>query len=162
MRSVRRASTPLPPLIALPLAFWACGGTGGGAPVVDAGAGAGGPPDAGMVAPDAAAGADADVVAMDAGEVDAGEVPDAGMFAPDASAVDAGPPDSGVMPCRYPAGAIEPMTLDEVMSPYRWPRALDGAGAARELDLERAFCADDPATDWAASDVILFVTAPAW
>jgi hypothetical protein len=141
---MRRASTPLPPLMILPLAFWACGG--------DARSGDAGPrADAGVR--DAAA---ADASGADAGAEDASAL-DASDLAPDSGALDAGPP-----PCRYPEGATEPMALDAVISAYRWGRALDGAGNAAALDLTRAFCDDDPLIDWAPFDALLFISAPAW
>jgi hypothetical protein len=140
---MRRASTPLPPLMILPLAFWACGGDPGtGSSERDAGPRA----DAGL----------SDASAEDASALDAGAA-DASDLAPDSGALDAGPP-----PCRYPDGATEPMALDAVITAYRWGRALDGAGNAAALDLTRAFCDDDPLLDWAPFDALLFVSAPAW
>jgi hypothetical protein len=140
---MRRASAALPPLMILPLAFWACGGS----------------PTSGELERDAGlrdAADSADASGADAGAEDAGAL-DASDLAPDSGALDAGPP-----PCRYPEGATEPMALDAVISAYRWGRALDGAGNAAALDLTRAFCDDDPLIDWAPFDALLFVSAPAW
>jgi len=79
-----------------------------------------------------------------------------------------GASDSGVGPtapaCEgYPEGAIEPMALNEVLTPYSWPDArnlLDGTQG--DLDLALAPCASDPDIDWSPFDVLLFVSIPAW
>jgi hypothetical protein len=152
-----RLTSKLPPLFALPLAVWACGSNtvspGGSRPTQ---------PEAG-VGQDVAMTLDA---AVDAGLLDASVLDamgiDAEMFLPDASAIDASANDAGPAPCTYPAGAVEPMAMDAVLSPYRWPSAIDGAGASAPLDLAQAYCNNDPARDWTQADVMLFVTAPAW
>lgn len=64
-------------------------------------------------------------------------------------------------PCEYPDGAVEPMELNEVLTPYRWPEALAFGGDEKELDLSRVFCNDDD-IDWSPFDVLLFVSYPAW
>lgn len=151
-----RLTSKLPPLFALPLAVWACGNdtvSPGPRPTQ---------PEAG-VGQDVAMTLDA---AVDAGLLDASVLDamgiDAEMFLPDASAIDASANDAGPAPCTYPAGAVEPMAMDAVLSPYRWPSAIDSAGASAPLDLAQAYCNNDPARDWTQADVMLFVTAPAW
>ena len=63
----------------------------------------------------------------------------------------------------YPTGAVEPMALGEVLSPYRWPEATHlGRGDAGPLDLAAVPCAADPDIDWSPFDVLLFVSIPAW
>lgn len=64
----------------------------------------------------------------------------------------------------YPAGAVEPMALGEVFSPYAWPTAVAHAsdGARFALDLANVPCALDPDIDWSPFDVLLFVSIPAW
>ena len=76
---------------------------------------------------------------------------DAAVLAPDAA--------SG---CAYPSGAVEPMAMDRVLTPYRWDTAIDGTGARAPLDLAAAHCDADAARSWAPYDVILFVSMPAW
>ncbi|MEQ8280155.1 MAG: hypothetical protein RMA76_01360 [Deltaproteobacteria bacterium] len=65
--------------------------------------------------------------------------------------------------CAYPDGAIEPMTEDQVIWPYRWAsaRALEDQ-AMTALDLEHAHCDTDDDMDWSPFDVLLFVSVPAW
>ena len=75
---------------------------------------------------------------------------------------DAGTPDSGPGPCTYPAGAVEPMALNEVLSPYTWPSAIDGAGNMTDLNLTEAFCNNDADIDWSPFDFLLFISVPAW
>lgn len=137
-----------------PLVFWACGSTDTNT-VVDAGQGT---PDSGVRA-DSGAG-DTGVGGGDAGLGDA-QVDDSGFQA------DAGDGDSGVTPdaggpCTYPAGAVEPMTLDAVISPYRWANALDPTGATRDLDLAQIYCNSDQDYAWGQADLLLFVSSPAW
>jgi hypothetical protein len=77
------------------------------------------------------------------------------------------PPDGVPAECAagqaYPAGATEPMTLGEVLSPYSWPTAIHrGTGARTTLDLAHVPCATDPEIDWSPFDVLLFVSIPAW
>lgn len=70
-------------------------------------------------------------------------------------------PDTAVS-CDYPAGAVEPMALGEVLTPYAWPRALHADGRDLPLRLERVPCAVDPDIDWSPFDLLLFVSVPAW
>ena len=70
--------------------------------------------------------------------------------------------DSDTVACAYPEGAVEPMAIDEVLSPYRWPKAIDGTGRNVPLDLAKVPCADDEEIDWSPFDVLLFVSIPAW
>ena len=65
--------------------------------------------------------------------------------------------------CEYPSGAVEPMALGEVLTPYSWPVAkhLDGV-RENALDLANVPCAVDPVIDWSPFDVLLFVSIPAW
>lgn len=139
--------------LALPMAFWACGSS-----VTST------PPPAGRDAtarPDASGFADAETFAdaMAARDAELPDAPfDAGMFMPDATAAE----DSGPAPCAYPADAVEPMALDRALSPYSWPAAIDGMNTNVPLDLRQVFCNNDPNRDWAGTDVLLFVTAPAW
>jgi hypothetical protein len=63
----------------------------------------------------------------------------------------------------YPEGAVEPMALGEVLSPYRWPEAVHrGTGQRTALDLQKVPCDTDPEIDWSLSQVLLFVSIPAW
>ena len=63
----------------------------------------------------------------------------------------------------YPDGAVEPMALGEVISPYRWPNAsLRSDGSLVSVDLAEAPCAMDDDIDWSPFDVLLFVSIPAW
>lgn len=64
--------------------------------------------------------------------------------------------------CAYPDGAVEPMALGEVLTPYRWPEAIHGDGRVADLDLGLVPCAADPDIDWSPFDVLLFVSIPAW
>jgi len=64
--------------------------------------------------------------------------------------------------CAYPAGAVEPMALGEVLTPYRWPQAGSFAGAMAELDLADAPCAAPGDIDWSPFDVLVFISIPAW
>lgn len=68
--------------------------------------------------------------------------------------------DSGETPCEYPAGAVEPMQLNEVLSPYSWASAFDAAGRALSLDLTQIHCNIDPSFDWSPFDLLLFVSIP--
>ena len=71
---------------------------------------------------------------------------------------DPGPPCTG-----YPEGAVEPMALGEVLSPYAWPSARSLVdGTQLPLDLANVPCAVDPGIDWSPFDVLLFVSIPAW
>ena len=80
----------------------------------------------------------------------------------DGGTPDAGAPDSGPPTCTYPANPVEPMALDEVISPYSWATAIDGASQHIPLDLLRVHCNDDPNIEWSPFDVLLFVSIPAW
>lgn len=78
------------------------------------------------------------------------------------------PPDGTPPACAdgetYPEGAVEPMALGEVITPYAWPEAVPrfpGAARAR-LDLATVPCASDPDIEWSPFDVLLFVSIPAW
>lgn len=65
--------------------------------------------------------------------------------------------------CAYPDGAVEPMALGEVVTPYRWPEARHlGDGRQLPLDLADVPCNTDPDIDWSPFDVLLFVSIPAW
>lgn len=129
-----------------PLIFWACGD---GSVVSDAG----------VAAPDAMGFADASTFA-DASNADAEEGADvdsdAGVEAdaethPDASAG-----------CTYPEGAVEPMMLNRVLSPYSWPEALNGAGENKDINLTQIYCDNDPDLAWGDKGHLLFVSIPAW
>lgn len=65
-------------------------------------------------------------------------------------------------PCDYPAGAVDPMAIDEVLWPYRWPTAIHGDGTQVALDLAEAPCGFDQIIEWSPHDVLLFVSIPAW
>ncbi|MCK6549117.1 hypothetical protein L6R52_24955 [Myxococcota bacterium] len=147
----------LPATLITPLVFWACGSANMDVPPMRADASTA---DAG--ARDASAAPDADAV-MDAsdGTPDAADV-DAG-FAPDAAEPDAGDtPDSGPPPCSYPASPARPMALDQVLFPYAWPAAIDGAGTTHPIDLAQFHCNSDPNIDWTSFEHLLFVSIPAW
>lgn len=65
--------------------------------------------------------------------------------------------------CDYPAGAVDPMTLDAVMPAFSWPKAkslIDGTRTA--LDLTAAHCDAAEDIDWSPFDLLLFVSIPAW
>ena len=68
----------------------------------------------------------------------------------------------GVMPCEYPAGAVEPMALDEVLTPYSWPTAIHGDGTQAAMMLADAPCGIDDVIEWSPHDVLVFVSIPAW
>lgn len=149
-----------------PLALTACGGTtispGGGVRTTDSGF---------TVATDAGAtqGADAAASTGDAGvsgRTDTG-VPgasDSGVVVAADSGVPNNPPDAGVQPaCTYPGGAVEPMALDQVITPYRWTQAEDlAAGVTRDLDLTAVYCDRDQDLAWSGIDYLLLVSIPAW
>lgn len=63
--------------------------------------------------------------------------------------------------CAYPDGAVEPMELSEVITPYAWPEARHLDGDEASIDLERVFCNEDD-IDWSPFDVLLFISLPAW
>ena len=63
--------------------------------------------------------------------------------------------------CAYPDGAVEPMAVGEVLSPYQWPaRRLDGTRAT--IDLADVPCASSEEIDWSPFDYLVFVSLPAW
>jgi hypothetical protein len=64
--------------------------------------------------------------------------------------------------CDYPAGAVEPMALGEVIAPYSWPVALHRDGREAGLELAQVPCGDSGEIDWSPFDVLLFVSIPAW
>ena len=72
--------------------------------------------------------------------------------------------DSATTPsdCAYPAGAVEPMALGEVLSPYAWPDARHLDGRTASLDLGQVPCNTDDDIDWSPHDVLVFVSIPAW
>jgi hypothetical protein len=68
-----------------------------------------------------------------------------------------------IPPCAYPEGAVEPMAIGSVITPYSWPEAIDRRDDSRvALDLANVACAVDPVIDWSPFDVLLFVSIPAW
>lgn len=152
----------LPATLLTPLVFWACGSANTDVPPMrlDASTTDAGSVDAGAW-PDAASPGDAseggpDAAALDAAEADAG-------FAPDAAEADAGSaPDAGPTPCSYPANAMRPMALDQVLFPYTWPAAINGAGVQQPIDLAQYHCDSDPNIDWRQFEHLLFVSIPAW
>lgn len=64
--------------------------------------------------------------------------------------------------CNYPGGAVEPMALGEVLSPYSWPVANRADGTLAALDLGNAPCANDDEIDWSIHDLLVFISVPAW
>jgi hypothetical protein len=72
--------------------------------------------------------------------------------------------DSGVgNACAYPEGAVEPMTVGSVLTPYSWPEAIDRRSGARvALDLANVPCDVDEIIDWSPFDVLVFISLPAW
>ena len=153
-------------LLFAPLALGACAGGDGSSRggsrqgAADGGqpSDAAGPTDAGSTATDVGATTEAGA-AMDASPaIDAGALMDAAFFA-DAGGVAA---DAGSAACRYPGQAVEPMTLGEVITPYRWADAREMNGARRHLDLAEVACATDPSFDWQPYDYLLLVSIPAW
>lgn len=64
--------------------------------------------------------------------------------------------------CDYPAGAVEPMTLGEVLTPYAWGEALHADGRSAMLNLADAPCGADATIEWSPHDVLMFVSVPAW
>jgi hypothetical protein len=73
-------------------------------------------------------------------------------------------PDPGATPsgCRYPEGALEPMTEGEPIAPYLWPSALDAQRTPRSLSLLEVHCNEDADFDWTPFDFMLIVSLPAW
>ena len=71
--------------------------------------------------------------------------------------------DDAVEACAYPEGAVEPMALGEVITPYSWPTALAVAdGSSAPLDVADVPCNTSDDIDWSPFDVLLFVSIPAW
>ena len=64
--------------------------------------------------------------------------------------------------CDYPAGAVDPMALDEVLTPYSWATGIHADGRTANVDLGTMPCATDGDIDWSPFDVLLFVSIPAW
>ncbi|PRP93154.1 hypothetical protein ENSA5_44210 [Enhygromyxa salina] len=64
--------------------------------------------------------------------------------------------------CTYPTGAVEPMALGEVLTPYSWPSAIHGDGRITSLDLQHVPCASDEVIDWSPHEVLVFISIPAW
>src|SRR5688572_28097866 len=62
------------------------------------------------------------------------------------------------MSCAYPSGAMETMRINEVLFPYRWPEAINGAGENRPLAMEQVFCNGDPNVDWSRAGYLLFIS----
>ncbi len=88
---------------------------------------------------------------------------DPGTTSEATSADETGSESSGeVVDCEYPAGAVEPMALGEVLFPYSWPVALHGDGTEAALELEDAPCGLDEVIEWSPHDVLVFVSIPAW
>ncbi|MEO1233609.1 MAG: hypothetical protein AAFZ18_32410 [Myxococcota bacterium] len=55
------------------------------------------------------------------------------------------------------------MALEEILSPYRWPVALEvGTGRQIELDLTKVHCNEDSEIDWRMINSLLFVSVPAF
>lgn len=74
-------------------------------------------------------------------------------------------PETGPTPnCAYPEGAVEPMALGSVISPYRWPIAIhrDGRPEQPNLRLANVPCESDEEIDWSPFEALLFVSIPAW
>ena len=89
---------------------------------------------------------------MGCGTVESGEVLTASGVVPDCSPGE-----------TYPDGAVEPMALGEVLTPYAWPEAVHrGTGERNALRLANAPCNVDPNIDWSPADVLLFISIPAW
>ncbi len=63
--------------------------------------------------------------------------------------------------CTYPDGAVEPMELGEVITPYSWNQATNADRDEASIDLARVFCNEDE-IDWSPFDVLLFISFPAW
>jgi|GEM_PF-2702446 len=154
LRTTWTSALALAPFV---LGVVACGGT-------DVANDAGFAADSGNTPADSGLVADAGRIA-DAGFVDGGPPPDAGLAdsgTPDSGTPDTGTPDSGQTGCTYPAGAVEPMALNEVITPYSWPSAIDGTGARFDLDLTKVHCNNDEDIDWSPHDVLVFISIPAF
>ncbi|PRQ08215.1 hypothetical protein [Enhygromyxa salina] len=64
--------------------------------------------------------------------------------------------------CSYPLGAVEPMAIDEVITPYSWPTAIHGDGTMAALALLDAPCDTDEIVDWSPHELLVFISIPAW
>ena len=64
--------------------------------------------------------------------------------------------------CSYPSGAVEPMAIDEVISPYSWPTAIHGDGMTTSLALLDVPCNTDEIIDWSPHELLVFISIPAW
>ena len=73
-------------------------------------------------------------------------------------------PSPGETPlgCKYPEGALEPMTEGEPIAPYNWPLALDAQSTPRNLSFLELHCNEDSDYDWTPFDFMLIVSLPAW
>ncbi len=70
--------------------------------------------------------------------------------------------DATEAPCAYPDGAVDPMALDEVLTPYSWATGIHADGTTASVDLATMPCATADEIDWSPFDVLLFVSIPAW
>ena len=70
--------------------------------------------------------------------------------------------DTDPVGCSYPEGAVEPMTLAEVITPYTWPNSIHADGTMAPMDLADAPCGNDDAIPWSAFEVLLFISLPQW
>ncbi len=66
------------------------------------------------------------------------------------------------MTCSYPKGAVEPMALGEVLTPYSWTTAIHADGTTTSLDLFYAPCDTDEVIDWSIHEILVFISLPAW
>lgn len=64
--------------------------------------------------------------------------------------------------CHYPAGAVEPMALDQVITPYAWTEALAFDGTSLPLELIHAPCDDSPDGFAWTRPLLVFISLPAW
>ncbi|KIG16840.1 hypothetical protein DB30_04002 [Enhygromyxa salina] len=64
--------------------------------------------------------------------------------------------------CSYPLGAVEPMAVDEVITPYSWPAAIHGDGTTTPLALLDVPCNTDAIIDWSPHELLVFISIPAW
>jgi hypothetical protein len=69
--------------------------------------------------------------------------------------------ESGVE-CSYPEGAVEPMELGQVLTPYSWPTAIHADGTTTSLDLLKVPCATDEVIDWSVHEILVFISIPSW
>jgi hypothetical protein len=64
--------------------------------------------------------------------------------------------------CSYPEGAVDPMALGEVITPYSWATAIHADGTTTALDLLHVPCDTDPVIDWSMHELLVFISLPAW